>query len=77
MIPVQQNLKDLSISNYYHENFTEIFMSSLTKVSNTLIKLYIYLRDFDMPLSFIAEFINLQKLALPYVNNTESFILIN
>jgi len=52
-------------------------MSSLTKVSNTLIKLYIYLRDFDMPLSFIAEFINLQKLALPYVNNTESFILIN
>jgi len=73
LISVQQNLRDLSISNYYRENLTEIFISSLTKTYNTLVKLYIDLGEFVMPLSFIAEFTNLHELVLPFNDNTEYF----
>ncbi len=78
LISVQQNLKYLSIFNHFNcENLTGM-ISSLTKLPNNLMKLYIDKRYHYMPipLLFIAKFINLQELVLSfdYSINFEDFI---
>ncbi len=72
LISVQQNLKYLNITSIDCKNSAEIFISSLTKHSDTLTKLYIELGLIDIPLSFIAKFTNLQQLEL-FGYSTESF----
>ena len=63
LISVQKNLKYLNMDRYrYGEDLTHL-IPSLTKHSNTLIKLNIYE---NTPLSFVAKFTNLQELVLSF-----------
>ncbi len=73
LVSVQQNLKYLNIlNNYHHENFKEI-IPLLTKLPNDLIKLDINIRNYNIPLSFIVKFKNLQEIVLSFWHHVECF----
>ncbi len=62
LISVQQNLKCLNIFgtfSCYVKNWTEIFISLLTKLSNTLINLNFKDENFYIQLLFLTKFTNL------------------
>ena len=71
-ITSQNNLKSLSLSiyngNYFHDRSG--FISALTKHSNTLTTLCLFVDRDYLPLSFISTFSNLQKIVLSYSENT-------
>src|SRR5205085_2932308 len=67
LIFIQKNLKYLELSQFCDEGLSKDFtdtIPSLTKHSNTLIKLVLI--DFHAPLSFIAKFNNLQELIFEF-----------
>jgi hypothetical protein len=66
LISVQKNLKYLGLTHSYDgvESLKDI-IPSLTKISNTLIKLNVFVFH-HISLSFIAKFINLQELELSF-----------
>ncbi len=79
LISVQQDIKYLRVRNNYNcESLTKI-IPPLTKSFNSIIELDIYLGKFQKPLSFIANFTNLQVLILsssstvPFVHHIEYF----
>ncbi|RIA80896.1 hypothetical protein C1645_837877 [Glomus cerebriforme] len=74
LISVQQNLKYLSISQSYDCEGMKDIIPSLNKLSNTLIKLNLYggYGIHYIPLSFIANFTNLQEIKLSF-NNINTF----
>ncbi|GBC03530.1 hypothetical protein RclHR1_05180007 [Rhizophagus clarus] len=59
LISLQNNLKNVTLKSEDKDG-TEVIISSLTKFSSTLTKLKI--KDYYIPLSFIAIFTNLQEL---------------
>ncbi|RIA81275.1 hypothetical protein C1645_837269 [Glomus cerebriforme] len=62
LISLQNNLKDIKLSAYYEENWTEI-TQTLTKHSNTLTKLHLNCYCINnLSVSFIASFLNLQEI---------------
>ena len=63
LISAQKGLKHLDMAYYYCKDLTNI-IASLMKHSNSLIKLNIY--KFNIPLSFIGNFTNLQELELSF-----------
>ncbi len=66
LISVQQNLKWFkTFQTSPCEDFV-ILIPSLIELSNTLIKLSFYGRGYSIPLSFVAEFTNLQELAISF-----------
>ena len=76
LISVQRNLKHLIILVYYNCEYLAEIISSLTNLSNTLIKLDIDI-DLDienhLPLSFISKFTNLQEFVLSFNYHDEYF----
>ncbi len=58
LILLQENLKDLELHVYQYYVYWADIIPALTKHNNTLTKLRIY-GDQNIPLSFIASFINL------------------
>jgi hypothetical protein len=65
LISVQKNLKHLEISqDSYCKDLTDI-ITSLTKLSNSVTKLYIRSERY-LPLSFIAKFIHLQEILFSF-----------
>ncbi|EXX50340.1 uncharacterized protein OCT59_011418 [Rhizophagus irregularis] len=72
LISSQNNLKSLSLT-YYESNHWSDIIDSLSKHSNTLIKLIIKGKDNHWPLSFIKDFKNLQELeiSLSYVSKED------
>src|ERR1051325_1911354 len=64
LIFAQKNLKCLDITQLSEENYLTQIIHSLTKHSNTIIKLRLY--DFVESLSFITKFVNLQELILSF-----------
>ncbi|RIA99338.1 hypothetical protein C1645_811577 [Glomus cerebriforme] len=63
LISLQNNLKSVTLKSEDKDG-TEVITSSLTKFSLTLIKLKI--KEYYIPLSFIALFVNLQELILSF-----------
>ncbi|EXX75492.1 uncharacterized protein OCT59_010481 [Rhizophagus irregularis] len=63
LISLQNNLKSVTLKSEDKDG-TEVIASSLTKFSSTLTKLII--KEYYIPLSFIAMFINLQELILSF-----------
>ncbi|GBB96339.1 hypothetical protein RclHR1_02730011 [Rhizophagus clarus] len=68
LISSQNNLKCLSLSQTYGVADWTGIIPSLSKHSNSLIKLKIYGNEYyrNKPLSFVARFINLQELVLSF-----------
>jgi len=62
LIFLQNNLKYLTLSAFEDKDWTDIIPALTTKHYDTLTILYIYSDKEDMPLSFIASFLNLQEL---------------
>ncbi len=63
LISSQNNLKYLTLSAYEDEDWGNV-IPALKRHHNTLISLRIYCDTEDMPLSFIALFVNLQELVI-------------
>jgi hypothetical protein len=63
LISLQNNLKSVTLKSEDKDG-TEVIATSLTKFSSTLTKLII--KEYYIPLSFIAMFINLQELILSF-----------
>ena len=72
LISFQQNLRYLYLSNFSESGNWARIISSITKLADNLIKLYIDGGEHFISLSFIASFTNLQKLSLSS-NHHEDF----
>ncbi|GBB86995.1 hypothetical protein RclHR1_13450001 [Rhizophagus clarus] len=69
LISVQRNLKCFNMILCYdldNNSLTNIIPSILLKLPNTLAKLELFGADYYIPLSFIADFSNLQELKLSF-----------
>jgi len=68
LISVQQDLKSLRIFQSFEckEECLTDFISSITKLPNTLVKLNLYADDNYFPYSFVTKFTNLRVLVLKF-----------